>query len=179
MTTNKTRHFVYLTLLCAMAITLNMIESIYIGSFTFGIRIGLANIISLITIKVLGVKDMIIVNVMRVFIGNLLRGMIFGSTFWISLGGVTLSSLILILMDRIDASLMFTSIMSSIAHSVGQVLVVMAFYMQPYIATYLPYLLAGSIPMGILTGTIAKQVLQRVKPLRQEITHRTEVEKKK
>ena len=79
MTINKTKRFVYLTLLSAMAITLNLIESIYIGSFSFGIRIGLANIIALITIHILGIKEMIIVNIMRVVIGNLLRGLIFGS----------------------------------------------------------------------------------------------------
>ncbi|MDY2780001.1 MAG: Gx transporter family protein, partial [Bulleidia sp.] len=103
MTIQKTRHFVYLTLLSAMAITLNLIESMYIGSFSFGIRIGLANIIALITINLLSIKDMIIVNIMRVMIGNLLRGLIFGSTFWISLGGVILSSIALIVMHKLKS----------------------------------------------------------------------------
>lgn len=166
MTINKTRHFVYLAILSAMAITLNLIESIYIGSFSFGIRIGLANIIALITIKLLGIKDTIIVNVMRVVIGNLLRGLIFGSTFWIALGGVTLSTIALILMHKLHSSLMFTAIISSIMHSVGQVCVVVAFYQQIAIAAILPYLLLGSIPMGILTGYTAKLVLDRIKPIK-------------
>ena len=75
---NETRHFVYLALLSAMAIVLSMIESIYIGPIFFMVRVGLANIIALVTVKVLGVKEMIIVNLMRVVIGSLLRGMIFG-----------------------------------------------------------------------------------------------------
>ena len=166
MTINKTKRFVYLTLLSAMAITLNLIESIYIGSFSFGIRIGLANIIALITIHILGIKEMIIVNIMRVVIGNLLRGLIFGSTFWISLGGVALSTIVLIILFKLKSSIMFTSILSSIAHSVGQVLVVVAFYNQPALAAILPYLLLGSIPMGILTGITAKLVLDRIKGLR-------------
>ena len=102
---------------------------------------------------------------MRVMIGNLLRGMIFGSTFWIALGGVVLSSLTLIIMDRMKSSLMFTSIMSSIAHSLGQVFVVMMFYNQPAFAAILPYMLLGSIPMGFLTGYTAKLVLDRIRPL--------------
>lgn len=166
MTIKKTRHFVYLTLLSAMAITLNLIESIYIGSFSFGIRIGLANIIALLTIHLLGIKEMIVVNLMRVVIGNLLRGLIFGSTFWISLGGVTLSSIMIIVLYKMHASMMFTSILSSIAHSVGQVIIVMLFYNQPAIVAILPYLLLGSIPMGILTGFTAKLVLDRIKPLK-------------
>ena len=166
---NKTRHFVYLTLLSAMAIVLNMVESIYIGSLAFGIRVGLANIIALVTIRFLGVRDMIIVNLMRVVIGNLLRGLLFGSTFWISLGGVVLSSLVLIVLDYMKASLLFTSVISSIAHSVGQVLVVMTFYRQPMIMTILPYLLAGSVPMGMITGYTAGLMLKRIKPLQTRI----------
>ena len=166
MTINRTRHFVYLTLLSAMAITLNLIESIYIGPIFLTLRIGLANIIALITIRILGVRDMIIVNVMRVMIGNLLRGTIFGSTFWIAFGGVLLSSIALIIMDRLKSSLMFTSIMSSIAHSLGQVIVVMMFYNQPAFAAILPYMLLGSIPMGFLTGYTAKLVLDRIRPLK-------------
>ena len=166
MRNQKTKHFVYLALLSAMAITLSLIESIYIGPFLFGIlRIGLANIVALITIRLLGVKDMIIVNAMRVVISSLMRGMIFGSTFWISMGGVVLSSIALIILDKLHSSLMFTSTLSAIAHSAGQVIIVMFFYMQPGIAILLPYLLLGSIPMGILTGTVAHLVLKRIKPL--------------
>ena len=126
---------------------------------------GLANIVALITIRLLGVKDMIIVNAMRVVISSLMRGMIFGSTFWISMGGVVLSSIVLIILDKLHSSLMFTSILSAIAHSAGQVIIVMFFYMQPGIAILLPYLFLGSIPMGILTGTVAHLVLKRIKPL--------------
>ena len=161
-----TKRFTFLTLLVAMAIMLNVIESTYIGSFSFGIRIGLANIIALITIKILGIKEMLVVNVMRVMIGNLIRGLIFGSTFWISLGGVALSSIMLIILHKLNASIMFTSVGSSIAHSVGQVLVVMAFYRQPLIMSILPYLLLGSVPTGILTGYLAVRVIERIKPLK-------------
>lgn len=169
MRNNKTRHFVWLALLSAMAITLSLVESIFIGPLLFGIlRIGLANIIALITIKLLGVRDMIIVNTMRVVISTLMQGTIFGSVFWISLGGVVLSSIVLIILDHFHASLLFTSILCAIAHSCGQVIIVALFYMQPGIAVLLPYLLLASIPMGIITGIIAKMVLARIHPLRKE-----------
>lgn len=158
----KTKRFVYLTLLSAMAITLNILESILIGPIFMNLRIGLANIIALITLFMLGPKDMIIVNFMRVFIGNLLRGLIFGSTFWISLAGVTLSSIILLLCYHLKSSIVFTSILSSIGHSVGQVLMVMFIYQQAGMAITLPYLLIFSIPTGILTGFVAKAALSRV-----------------
>ena len=155
---NKTKRFTYLALLSAMAITLNLIETATIPPMFGVFRIGLANIIALVTIQVLGVKEMIIVHVMR--------GRIFGSSFWISFGGVLLSSIVLCIMHKLKASLMFTSVMSSIAHSIGQVCVVAFFYMTGYIAVILPYFLLLSIPTGLFTGFIAKIASERVKPLK-------------
>lgn len=163
MKTNSTKRFVYITLLSAMAITINILESTLIPPLPFGIRFGLANIIALITIEILGVKEMIIVNIMRVVIGNLLRGMIFGTTFWIAFGGVVLSSIVLILCKKMNSSLLFTSTLSSIGHTVGQVFVVMFIYQQASMIAIVPYLLIAAIPTGILTGIVAKEALKRVK----------------
>lgn len=166
MTIEKNRRFTYLALLSAVAIALNLLESIYIGPIFGVLRLGLANIAALLALKLMGRREMIIVNVMRVVIGNLLRGTIFSSTFWISSGGVILSSLVMLGMDKLDSSLLFTSIIGSIAHSSGQVLIVSFLYRQAGMAAILPYLLLGSIPTGILIGTIAKLVLARIRPLK-------------
>ncbi len=162
----QVKRFTYLALLSAMAITLNLMETAMLPPM-FGIfRIGLANIISLVTIRILGVKEMVIVNMMRVIIGNLMSGRFMGSSFWISLGGVVLSSVVLIIMDKFHSSLMFSSVMSAIAHSVGQVCVVAFFYMTTYIAVILPYFLLLSVPTGLLTGFVAKVTSDRIQPLR-------------
>ena len=166
MTIEKNRRFTYLALLSAVAIALNLLESIYIGPIFGVLRLGLANIAALLALKLMGRREMIIVNVMRVVIGNLLRGTIFSSTFWISSGGVILSSLVMLGMDKLDSSLLFTSIIGSIAHSSGQVLIVSFLYRQAGMVAILPYLLLGSIPTGILIGTVAKLVLSRIRPLK-------------
>lgn len=164
----QVKRFTYLALLSAMAITLNLMETAMLPPM-FGIfRIGLANIISLVTIRILGIKEMIIVNMMRVIIGNLMNGRFMGSSFWISLGGVVLSSIVLIIMDKLHSSMMFSSVMSAIAHSVGQVSVVAFFYMTTYIAVILPYFLLLSVPTGLLTGFVAKVTSDRIQPLRQK-----------
>jgi len=176
MTSNRTRHLAYLALLSAMAITLNLIESMYIGSIIFYLRLGLANIIALITIKVLGVRDMIIVNVMRVCIGGLLSGTFLGMPFWIGFAGVLLSSIVLIVLDRMHSSLLFTSVFCSIAHSFGQLIVVLFIYNlvsnPTAIIPLAGYLLLGSIPLGLLTGYVAGLAIRRVKPLREQYNAR-------
>ena len=166
MTIEKNRRFTYLALLSAVAIALNLLESIYIGPIFGVLRLGLANIAALLALKLMGRKEMIIVNVMRVVIGNLLRGTIFSSTFWISSGGVILSSVAMTVLDRMDSSLLFTSIIGAVAHSSGQVLIVSFLYRQAGMAAILPYLLLGSIPTGILIGTVARLVMTRIRPLR-------------
>ena len=166
MNIEKNRHLTWLALLSGTAIALNLLESIYIGPIFGVLRLGLANIAALLALKLMGRKEMVIVNVMRVVIGNLLRGLIFSSTFWISSGGVLLSSLVMLGLDAIDSSLLFVSICGSIAHSAGQVLIVMGLYRQAGMAAVLPYLLLGSIPTGIAIGTVANLVLARIRPLK-------------
>ena len=164
-TLNKNRRLTYLALISAMAIALNLLETAMIPPLFGVFRVGLANIIALITWKILGVREMISVNLMRVLIGSLLSGTFLGSTFWISLGGVCLSILALLLGNMLKSSVIFTSIMSSIDHSCGQVLVVMNFYKQAMMLTTLPYFILLSVPVGILTGYVASVAIARVKPL--------------
>jgi len=160
---SSTKRFSYVSMLAALAILLNLTESMFIPPIQFGIRFGIANIVALIAIDRFGLKEMFIVNLMRVLIGNLIRGTIFSSIFWISGGGVLLSSLFLVLLTRSKSSVIFKSIISSIAHSTGQVLVVMILYNQVSMLSFIPVLLITSIPTGYLTGIIAKEVLKRVK----------------
>ena len=163
MKVSETKHFVYITLLSAMAIAINLLERMLTVSMPFGMRLGLANIIAMITIDILGVKEMIIVNLMRVLIGNLLGGTIFGSTFWISAGGVVLSSIVLILVKKgMKMSIISTSMLCAIAHSVGQVLIVMVLYKTAAMMTVVPMLLITSIPTGIFTGLVTSQALKRI-----------------
>jgi heptaprenyl diphosphate synthase len=161
---NQTKRLMYITMLSAMAIIINIFESTYLPIFPFGIRFGLANIIALIAIELLDVKAMLSVNLMRVVIGNLLRGLIFGSTFWISLSGVVLSSIVLILCKKVlKMPIMSMSMLSAVGHSTGQVLMVMLFYNQESMWMILPYLLISAIPTGLLTGFTAKSALRLLK----------------
>lgn len=164
MRNQSTKKLVYLTLLSAMAIAINIFESTYLAFMPLGVRFGLANIIALITLELFGIKEMVLINVMRVMIGSLLRGTIFGSTFWISAGGVILSSICLILARKLlKLPIYSTSIISAIGHSVGQVCIVMFIYQQVNMMAIIPLLLISAIPTGILTGMVSAGTLSRLK----------------
>ena len=157
----KTQKLTYVTMLSALAIVINLIESYFIPPIQFGIRFGLANIIALITVEIFSVKEMFIVNAMRVVIGSLLRGVIFGTTFFISFGGVLLSTLTIAVLHKLHSSVWFMSMMSAIAHSLGQVFVVMFIYKQSGVIALFPLLAISSIATGVLTGFIAIECIKR------------------
>jgi len=160
---NKRNRYAYSAVLCALAIVINLIENWFIPPFAFGIRFGLANIISLVALKKFGYKDMCLVVLLRLTLGNLIKGTIFGSPFMISSMGLLLSSISIFVLDKLNCSIKFTSIVSSIMHTTGQLIVVCILYNQINVFSLLPILLITSIGTGVLTGIITDLVLKRVK----------------
>ena len=158
----KYKRFTYITMLSAMAIIINVLEGVFLPPVAFGFRLGLANIIALLTLQLLDIKAMLIVNTNRVLLGNILRGTIFGSTFWVSAGGVVLSSIVLAILHKFKASIVFKSIISALAHSFGQILVIMYLYQQIAMLGYLPILMLASLITGIFTGILAFMLDKRV-----------------
>lgn len=160
---NNTKKLTFVTMLSALAIVINIIENTFIPELPLGIRFGLANIMALISIKLFSSKEMLIVNIMRVTLGNLLAGTIFGTRFFIAMGGIVLSSVSLIITNKLDTSIPFSSIVSSFFHTLGQIAVVCYIYGTVYMFSAIPIYIVSSVGTGILTGFIAKEALKRIK----------------
>lgn len=159
----KTKLLVLSALLASLAIVLNLVENIYIPPVQFGIRFGIANIVSIVAIKKLSSKHMFTINLIRVFVVALVRGSLFSSTFFIGACGVLLSTIIIYIAHKIDSSILFTSVLSAIFHSVGQVLVVVYLYDTVAIASLFPIIAFGSIATGFLTGFLSQEIVRRLK----------------
>lgn len=160
---NKTKKLTYVTMLSALAIVINIAENAFIPELPMGIRFGLANIIALVTISLFTSKEMLVVNIMRVTLANLLTGTIFGTKFFIAIGGILFSSLSLIITHKLKCSTLFASIVSAFFHTFGQIAVVCYIYGTIYMLNAIPLYVVSSIGTGILTGIIASAVLKRVK----------------
>lgn len=152
-----------ISLFSALAIIFNVVESFFISPMQFGIRLGIANIISLIAIKKMKSKDILLINLLRVLLTSILKGNFLSSTFFISLMGVLLSIMIIICCDKVNTSILFMSVMSAIFHSLGQFIVIFFIYNTINIINILPILIIISVLTGILTGLIAKLILKRIK----------------
>lgn len=159
----NTKKIVYLSLLSAIAIVLHSIEASLPLPLPLGVKLGFANIISLVVIEIYGAKEMFIVNIFRVMISGLLTGNIMSYPFFMSCGGVALSSFILAILKKYaHLPIVSTSIFSAIFHNIGQLLVLSFVVSSFAIMPYLFITLSSSIPTGILTGLSAIQILKRI-----------------
>lgn len=160
---SKTNRLTKLSLLLAISIILHLIEP-SLPLPIYGVKLGLANIMGLVTLIMFGFKDMIYINILRVLLSSLLRGIIFGTAFWLSLCGVLLSTIVVILLNRKQQhSLYFLSVISAIFHSIGQILCACYIYQTIYLMYYLPMMLLLAVPTGLLTGMLANEALKRIR----------------
>lgn len=155
------KKYTRLSLLLALSIVLNVVES-FIPFFNIpGIKLGLANIVSLFVLLKFSFKDALYLGILRVFLVGMLRTGIFSTTFFFSLSGVVLSIIMMYIGNKIfKLSIIGTSILGSISHSIGQVLMAIFLLNMNTMIYYLPYLLIFSIPSGILTGIICKKLIK-------------------
>lgn len=151
-----------LSMLISLSVVISIIES-YIPIFNNiipGLRLGLSNVIILYVLYNYSFKESIYVSLVRVLLVGLLRTGLFSITFFFSLSGAILSIISMYIVKKIKLlSIIGVSIVGSITHSIGQILIAVLLLKNNTIIYYLPYLLIFSIPTGILTGIITKKVL--------------------
>lgn len=152
-----------LSMLISLSVVISIIES-YIPIFNNivpGLRLGLSNIIILFVLYKYSFKDSMYVSIVRVLLVGLLRTGLFSVSFFFSLSGAVLSIICMYLAKKIKLlSVVGVSIIGSVSHSIGQILIAILILKNDSIIYYLPYLLIFSIPTGIITGLITKKVLE-------------------
>ena len=124
-----------------------------------GIKLGLANIVSLAALYLLGFRQAYAILALRCIMGSMFSGSITGLLF--SLTGGTLAMLVMALARRLPLlSVYGVSILGAAAHNIGQICAAMLLMHSVYIGAYLPYLLAIGIVTGLATGAAAAGVLK-------------------
>lgn len=155
---------VRLSLFLALAIVLNIIESFIplFNGYIPGLKLGLANIIVLFVLYFYSFKDALYISILRVLLVGILRTGLFSITFFFSLGGALCSCIFMYLSKKfLKLSMIGVSIVGSIMHSVGQILIA-SFIFKMSLGYYLPFLLILSIPTGIIVGLVSKKLLKYV-----------------
>ena len=149
-------------ILTAATIVIAIAESFIPSIGIPGVKLGLANIMILITLYELGILEAVVVNLFRVFVVGLVRGTIFSMGFYMSLAGAFLSLIVMILLHLLvrKFSIIGVSVVGSLFHVTGQIIVAMFFLGTAYIFYYLPIIAISAIITGVFVGIVAKLIIR-------------------
>ena len=163
---SKTKRLTLCAILIALALALSYTERFIPLQMVIplpGVKLGLANIVTLIALYLLGPRDAFAILIPRCIFGAVFGGGITGLLF--SLTGGILAMLTMILAKKITVfSIYGVSILGAAAHNVGQILAAMLLMNSHYIGAYLSYLLIVALFTGVATGAAGAGVLRVFKP---------------
>ena len=162
MNTIKTRKLTTLGLLTAIALTIFMVESQIPSIVPLpGVKLGLANIVTVFTVFALSPRDGAMVLAARIFLGAVFAGN-FSTIFYSAAGGVC-AILVTIGLRRVlkQNQLWVAGCLGAIAHSVGQMAMAVFMLGTPSLVIYLPVMIIISIITGLFTGLTAQFLVNR------------------
>ena len=162
----KTKKLTTLALLSAIALMIFVLEAQLPAPIPVpGVKLGLANIVTVFAVFAIGGGDAAAVLAVRIFLGAVFAGNF--STILYSAAGGALAILTTIGLKRIltQRQLWVAGACGAVAHSVGQMAAAIWISGTPGLVIYLPVMIACGIVTGLFTGLCAQFLLNRGKKL--------------
>ena len=158
----KTRKLTTLSLLCAIALTIFMVEAQIPPLVPIpGIKLGLANIVTVFTVFAIGAKEGALVLFVRIFLGAVFAGN-FSTIFYSATGGACAIGVTILLRKILTKKQLWVAgVLGAIAHSSGQMAMAVALTSTPGLVVYLPVMIVVSILTGCFTGLCAQFLVNR------------------
>ena len=159
---NKVAYFGVFT---ALALIFSYVESLIpIHMGVPGVKLGLANLIVVISLYKMSIKEAYILSIVRI----VLAGFMFGNLFAIlySLAGGMLSLTIMCLLKKTDKfSTYGVSMAGGVFHNIGQLVMAIIVLESISIGYYFPILLISGLVTGFVIGLISNEMMKRLKKL--------------
>lgn len=156
----QTKRISYCAMFTALAMIFSYVESMIPINFGVpGMKLGLANMVTIIGLYVFKPVETLVVVIMRI----LLTGFMFGNGMSIiySLAGGILSFVIMLFAKKLKGfSMIGVSILGGIFHNVGQILVAAIVVQSFKIAYYLPVLSISGTITGMVIGIVGQNILK-------------------
>ena len=161
---STSEYVAFLGVMLGLAMVFSYIETMIPVSFAIpGIKLGLANIVTMVILYVVGWKEAVILALIRIMLSTILFGNM--SMLIYSLAGGALSIIIMILLKRLRFfSVTGVSVCGGVGHNAGQLLAAMIVLENQNIIYYLPVLIISGAATGIVTGIAAAFITKRVRP---------------
>lgn len=155
----------YFGVFTALALIFSYVESlipIQIG--IPGVKLGLANLMIVIALYKMSLKETYLLSITRVVLSGFLFGNIFAILY--SLAGGLLSLTVMAVLKKAGGfSVMGVSIAGGVFHNIGQLIIAMIVVETFSVAYYIPVLLIAGVITGLLIGIAANETLKRIKEL--------------
>ncbi len=163
---NRSKRLALRSLFVSIALVLHIAENmIPMPMLTPGAKMGLANVITMLAVVLLGYKEALGILVARIFIGSIFGGGISGFLYSFSGGMLSLVMMaLLIKLAKHHVSMIGISVTGAFFHSLGQVVVAALMLQNVRILSYLPVLLLTSIGAGIFIGYVSKALIPYLEP---------------
>ena len=152
-----------LALFSTIALTIFLLESLIPPLVPIpGIKLGLANNVTLILLANGTWRDALVVLMARILLGSIFAGQMM-SFFYSLAGGLACLLVMAILHHFLGKKLLwFTSIIGALAHNTGQIIVAALVLGSGYVFFYYPYLIVSGIITGLFTGLAALYLQPRL-----------------
>ena len=157
-----TKQLTLCALLTAMALALSYLENLFPLSLAIpvpGVKLGLANIVTVFALWALGPGQTLLILLARCFLGSLFAGNLNALIFSL-LGGLCALGTMVFLSRRRGLSLYGVSVGGAAAHNCGQIAAAVLTLGSAAPLYYLPVLLAVSLLTGGLTGLASACLFQ-------------------
>ena len=159
----KTKRLTELAMLTAVALIIFVIELQIPNPFPIpGVKLGLANIITVYAVYHYRAGEVMLIVFVRVFLGALFGGVM--STLLYSLAGSMLCLAGMIPLRKVidEKYIWISSVFGAVLHNIGQIAVAVLITQTPGVIAYLPFLLVSGCLAGAFTGICAQLVLRRL-----------------
>lgn len=153
---HKIQSLTMLALFTALALMIHFLESLLLPVVPIpGIKLGLANVVTLIVLERHGFREAALVLCCRILLAGFFFGQAIGLAY--SIAGGFLCLLVMALFHRLLGKnyLTLTSIPGAIAHNLAQLAVACLITKTLFVLSYLPFLMLSAIVTGAFTGLCA------------------------
>ena len=158
----KTKKIALCAVLAALALGLSTLENLFPITVLIplpGVKLGLANIVTMFALYQLDAPAALAILVVRCLLGGLFAGNV-SSLLFSLLGGLCAMAVMIALKRCRGLSLYGVSIGGAAAHNVGQIAAAVITLGSTMVIGYLPFLLAIALFTGALTGFVVSLLIR-------------------
>lgn len=160
----KAKRLTELALLTAVALIIFVIELQIPNPFPIaGVKLGLANVITVYAIYHYRAREVMAIAFVRIFLAAVFSGNMMALAYSFAGSVFCLTGMLLFKRMIDEKHIWISSVFGAILHNVGQITAALVITGTPGVVAYLPFLLVSGCLAGAFTGGCAQFTIKRMK----------------